>query len=108
MDLKYLKSSAKICDREGDWGLGAILLGVWLSDLLVSFARLLGKTMLLFNKVHLFAKKVLKSSAFPLKFVINLFWWNRGGIQGFFILFRKVFKMEQYVFDLEAGLANFI
>ena len=43
------------------------------SDLLVSFARLLGKTLLLFNRVHWFAKKVLKSLAFSLKFVTNLF-----------------------------------
>ena len=43
------------------------------SDLLDSFARLLGKTLLLFNRVHWFAKKVLKSSALSLKFVINLF-----------------------------------
>ena len=43
------------------------------SDLLVSFARLLGKALLLLNRVHWFAKKVLKSPAFSLKFVINLF-----------------------------------
>ena len=79
-----------------------------LSDLLVSFARLLGKTLLLFNRVHWFAKKVLKSSAFSLKFVINLFSWNRGGIQGIFLLFRKVFKMDQYVFELVEGLASLL
>ena len=39
-----------------------------LGDLLVSFARLLSKTLLLFNRVHWFAKK-----AFSLTFVINLF-----------------------------------
>ena len=33
------------------------------SDFLVSFARLLGKTLFLFNRVHWFAKKVLKSIA---------------------------------------------
>ena len=43
------------------------------SDLLVSFARLLGKTLPLFNRVNWFAKKVLKSSTFSLKLVINLF-----------------------------------
>ena len=42
-------------------------------DLFVSFARLSGKTLLLFNRVHWFAKKVLKSSAFSLRFVIILF-----------------------------------
>ena len=51
------------------------------SDLLVSFAKLLGKTLLLFNRVHWFAKKKkkkkkkkkLKRSAFSLKFATNLF-----------------------------------
>ena len=76
------------------------------NDLLVSFAGLLRKTLLLFNRVHWFAKKVLKSSAFSLKFVINLFSWNRGVIPGIFLLFRKVFKMDQYVFELVAELAN--
>ena len=42
-----------------------------LSDLSVSFARLLGKTLLLFNRVHWFAKKVLKSLAFSFKFVTS-------------------------------------
>ena len=56
----------------------------------------------------LVCKRVLKSSAFSLKFVINLFSWNRGGIQGIFLLFRKVFKMDQYVFELVAGLASLL
>ena len=43
------------------------------SDLLVSFARILGKTLLLFNRVHWLAKKVLKNSTFCLKFLTNLF-----------------------------------
>ena len=43
------------------------------NDLLVSFARLLDKALLLFHRLHWFAKEVLKSSAFSLKFVINLF-----------------------------------
>ena len=41
--------------------------------LLVSFAKLSGKTLLLFNRVQWFAKKVLKSLAFSLKFAINSF-----------------------------------
>ena len=40
------------------------------------------------------------------KFVMNLFSWNRKGIQGTFWLFRKVFKMDQYVSKLVEGLAN--
>ena len=46
-------------------------------DLLLSFVRLLSKTLVLFNRVHWFAKKKkkkeLKSSVFSLKFAINLF-----------------------------------
>ena len=42
-----------------------------LSDLSVSFARLLGKTLLLFNRVHWFSKKVLKGSAFSFNFVTS-------------------------------------
>ena len=34
------------------------------SDSLVSFARLLGKTLLLFNRVHWFAKKSIKNFSF--------------------------------------------
>ena len=43
------------------------------SELLLSFAGLLSKTLVLFNRVCWFAKKLLKSSAFSLKFVMNLF-----------------------------------
>ena len=78
------------------------------SDFLVSFARLLGKALLFFNRGHWFAKKVLRSSAFSLKIVINLFSWNRGGIEEAFLLLRMVFKMDQYIFELIAGLANLL
>ena len=53
-------------------------------------------------------KKLLKSSAFSLKFVMNLFSWNRGGIQESFLWFRKAFKMDQYVYEVVAGLANLL
>ena len=43
-----------------------------------------------------------------LKFVMNLFSWNREGIQGNFLLFIKVFKMDLYGFKLVAGLANLL
>ena len=64
------------------------------SDLLVSFARLLGKTLLLFNRVHWFAKKVLKSSAFSLKFVKRRR-ETEEVYKEFFVLFRKAFKIDQ-------------
>ena len=57
---------------------------------------------------RLVRKKVLKSSAFALKFVINLFSWNSGGIQGISSLFRKIFKMDRDVFELAARLANLL
>ena len=74
-------------------------------DLLVSFARLLAKTMVL---LHWFAKKSVIKFSFSLKFVINLFSWKRGSILGIFLLLWKVFKMDQYAFGLVAGLANLL
>ena len=53
-------------------------------------------------------KKELKSSAFPLKSVINLLSWNKGGIHGIFLSFRHLFKIDQYVFALVVGSISFI
>ena len=47
-------------------------------------------------KEHCFAKKELKSSAFCLKSVTNLLFWNNGGITGVLRLFRKIFNRAQY------------
>ena len=62
------------------------------SDLLVSFARLLGKTLLLFNRVHWFAKKVLKSSAFSLKFVVIYFHETEELYKEFFHYLERFLK----------------
>ena len=62
------------------------------SSLLVSFSSWFAKTLLLFNRVHWLAKKILKSSAFSLKFVINLISWNTGGIQGIFYYLEEFLK----------------
>ena len=62
------------------------------SNLLVRFSSSFGKTLLLLNRVHWFAKKVLKSLAFSLKFVINLISWNRGGVQGIFYYLKEFLK----------------
>ena len=62
------------------------------SDSSVSFARLLSNTLLLFNKVHWFAKNNLKGSAFSLKFVINLFSRSREAIQGIFYYSQRFLK----------------
>ena len=53
-------------------------------------------------------KSIKKKLAFSLKFVINPFSWNRGSIQGIFLLFRKVFKMGQHAFKLVAGLVSLL
>ena len=41
-----------------------------------------------------FKKKQLKSSAFPLKSVISLLPWNKGGIHRIFLPFRHLFKFD--------------
>ena len=70
---------------------------------MASFAKFMGKTL-----SALAFKKIFKGLTFSLKSDINLFSRNRGGIQGFFALFRKVFKMDQIVFELEAELADLL
>ena len=71
------------------------------SGLLVSFARLLGRLCCCSIESIGLPKKVLKGLAFSLKFV-------RRGIQEIFLLFRKVFKMDQNVFELAAGVAKLL
>ena len=78
------------------------------SDLLVSFARILGKTLLLFNRVHWLAKKVLKKFSFLFKVSYKFIFMKQWSYTRIFLLFRKVFKMDQYVFELVAGLANLL
>ena len=78
------------------------------SDFLVIFPSLLKKALLLFNRLYWFAKTVLKSSAFSQKFVINLFSRKRGGIQRLVLLFTSIFKKDQYLFELVAGLTDLL
>ena len=69
-----------------------------------SLARFLvrteGSSLVLLTKEHCFAKKSLKNSAFSLKYMLNLSLCNRGGTQGIFLLFKKVFNIYQYDFGL--------
>ena len=58
-------------------------------------------------KEHCFAKKELKSSAFPLKSVTNLLLWNNGVITGILRLFRKIFNRAQYALVLFWIVFNF-
>ena len=46
-------------------------------------------------KENCFAKKELKSSAFSLKSLTNLLWWNNGEMTGNLRLFRKIFNRAQ-------------
>ena len=48
--------------------------------------------LLFFIQEHFFAKSALKSSAFSLKSVINLFSWNNSGIRGFFIVYKMLLR----------------
>ena len=46
------------------------------------------------------SKKVLNNPVFSLKFVINLFSEETGGIQGTFLSVKQHFKIDQYFFEL--------
>ena len=70
------------------------------SDLHVFLVRTEGSSLSLLTREHSFIKKSFKSSAFSLKPVINLPLCNRGGKQGIFLIFRKVFNIDQYDFGL--------
>ena len=55
-------------------------------DYFVTRRRFTGKTLLLLNIVHYFAKNVLGNSAFSMKSAMSLFSWKSGGIQGLFLI----------------------
>ena len=44
--------------------------------------------------------------AFSLKSVTNLSWCSSGGMQGVFLLFRKIFNIDQYGFWFALGSNN--
>ena len=48
-----------------------------------------------FIKEHCSAKKELNISVFSLKSVTSLFWWLKDGIQGIFLLFKNIFKVDK-------------
>ena len=70
------------------------------SDLHVFLVRTEGSLLLLLTREHCLEKKSLKSSAFSLKSMMKLPLCNRGGMLGIFLLFRKVFNIDQYDFGL--------
>ena len=67
------------------------------------FVRVTGSSLSLRAIEHWLAKKLFKILAFSLKLVTNLSWCSSGGMQGIFLLFRKVFKIDQYDFWLVLG-----
>ena len=78
------------------------------SDWPVRGAKLVGILLLFSNIEHCSAKKELKSSAFWRKSVIKLPLWYSGVIIGIFLLFAKLFKMDQWALKLVSGFDSFI
>ena len=68
------------------------------NDWHVFLVRIEGNLLLLSTREHCLVKKSSKSLALSLNSVINLPLCNRGGMQGIFLLFKKVFKIDQYGF----------
>ena len=77
-------------------------------DLSVKLSQLVGSTLVSVINEHWLAKKELKSSAFSLKLVMNLLSWKIGGMQGTFLPVKRLFKIDQYVFELVLGSDNFL
>ena len=75
-------------------------------DLSVKLSQLVGSTLVFVINEHWLAKKELKSSAFSLKLVMNLLSWKIGGMQGTFLPVKRLFKIDQYVFELVLGSDN--
>ena len=59
--------------------------------------------MLFLTIEHWSATKLLKTLAFSLKSITNLSWCSSVGMQGIFLLFKKVFNIDQYDFWLVLG-----
>ena len=72
-------------------------------DLSARLSQLVGSTLVFLISENWLAKKVLNSPTFPLKLVINLSSWKIGRIQSNFLPVKKLFKIDQYVFELILG-----
>ena len=57
-------------------------------------SKFFGSLLLFFGSEHYSAKNVLKSLAFPLKFIANLLSWNTAGLHGIFLSFKNVFNID--------------
>ena len=72
------------------------------------FVKIVERSLQVFIRKHCFVKKVLNISAFLLNSMISLFSCSNGGIQGIFLLFKKVFNIGQDDFGLVAGSDSFL
>ena len=55
---------------------------------------------------HWSGKKLLEIFSFSSKWVTNSSWCSSGGMQEMFLLFRRVFNIDQYDFWLPLGSSN--
>ena len=72
-------------------------------DLSARLSQLVGSTLVFLISENWLAKKVLNSPTFSLKLVINLSSWKIGRIQRTFLPVKKLFKIDQHVFELLLG-----
>ena len=72
-------------------------------DISARLSQLVGSTLVFLISGNWLAKKVLNSPTFSLKLVINLSSWKIGRIQRTFLPVKKLFKIDQYVFELILG-----
>ena len=61
----------------------------------VFLESVVGSSLLFLSIEHWSGKKLLNISDFSLKSMINLSWCNKGGMQEIFLLFKKVFNIDQ-------------
>ena len=73
----------------------------------VKVSQLAGSTLVFVINEHWLGKNELKNSAFSLKSVMNLLSWKIGRMQGTFLSVKRVFKIDQSVFELELGTDTF-
>ena len=77
-------------------------------DLSVFSQILEGSSLELFIVEHCLAKKAVKRFCLVFKISYVLFWWRRGGMQWFFLLFNNDFNIDQYAFALVIGSMSFL
>ena len=69
-------------------------------DLSVKLSQLVGSRLVFLISEYWLARQKSKSFASSLKSVMNLLSWKIGGIQGTFLPVKRLFKIDQYVYEL--------